>query len=321
MSQLFKNPTSPVGKIIVFFVVTQLLALWAGISLLKMAEAVPELHSLSVAPYDNPDEPLNAAYFLLIVVCGAAGVLLAIRFYKGPWLFRILEFTTVAGTTSVLVFGILLSLQILTPDMALLVGTAIGGLFAVSKFFNPSLKNAAAILSSAGVGALFGFSAGIVPALLFILGISVYDYVAVFKTRHMLAMSRALGTTELAFTVTAKATPEIHTSSGGVSQQTSQPSHSSHAPSAAQAVHATPNDDGLARLDLGTGDLAVPAMLAVSAYPHAGIAGSAAVAIGSTVSLYLLLNFVMKNRVALPAMPPISLGALVFLLIALLLGA
>lgn len=317
MSKQFQNPPSPVGKIVAFFIATQLLALWAGISLIHMATVVPEINQLSVAPSKNPEEPLNAAYFLLIVLCGAAGVLLAIRFYKGPWLFRILEFTTVAGTTTVLAFGILLSLSIISPDDALLAGTAIGGLFAAAKFFMPSLKNAAAVLSSAGVGALFGFSVGIIPALLFIIGISIYDYLAVFKTRHMLVMSRALGTSELAFTVTAKADSEKPKKQADALRKEA---GNSIMPNAAPQMHSS-DEGGLGRLDLGTGDLAVPAMLAVSSYSYAGIAGSAAVAIGSTISLYILLKFVMKNRVALPAMPPISLGALLALLIVLLLGA
>lgn len=60
-------------------------------------------------------------------------------------------------------------------------------------------------------------------------------------------------------------------------------------------------------------------MLAVSTYGAAGLGGSLAVALGSTVSLYFLLKFVLEKRVALPALPPICGGALSVLLAYLLL--
>ena len=76
------------------------------------------------------------------------------------------------------------------------------------------------------------------------------------------------------------------------------------------------------RLDLGTGDLSVPAMMAVSAYSlgPSGLLYALAIAAGSTASIYFLLKFVSKERVFLPALPPICLGGLVALLAVKLAG-
>ena len=76
------------------------------------------------------------------------------------------------------------------------------------------------------------------------------------------------------------------------------------------------------RLDLGTGDLSVPGMMAVSALtlgPNGPIY-AAAIAIGSTISIYILLQFVAKQRVFLPALPPICFGGMLSLLIVKLAG-
>ncbi len=308
-----------VEKIVLLFLFAQLLALWAGVSLIGAAKQAPELYDLSVSPTKNPEDPLNSAYFLLMVIAGAAGIMLVLRFYHGKFLFRMLEFFVVSSTCFTLAFGILLSLGIFTLETALALAGLFGFLAGASKFFILRLKNFAAVLSSAGFGALFGFSAGLLPAILFVIGISVYDYVAVFKTRHMLAMSRALGSGSLSFTITASShkqsqIPKEEVRAPASVKLLSKPPM----PSSSSQVRPTDEEE---RLDLGTGDLAVPAMLAVSAYPVAGIAGSAAVIAGSTVSLYFLLHFVLSKRVALPAMPPISLGALSALLLAILLGA
>lgn len=300
-------------KIVLMFLACQLLALWAGVTLINSAAGVPEIRELSIAPGASADDPFNAAFFLGYVVFGAVGMLLVIRFVRTRIFFFALEFVVLLGSVWVLALGILHSFGFGSIEDELLISAAIGLLAAIAKLLRPSLKNVAAVLSSAGVGALFGFSIGFVPALLFVLGISLYDYLAVFMTRHMLKLSGALGTSDLSFTVTATASSK---------KAPSAPQYSRHSPDSKSfkpvPVHLPAEPE---RLDLGSGDLAVPAMLAVASYPVAGIAGSFAVAAGSTISLYLLLGLVTKRRVALPAMPPISIGALIALLIVLLLGA
>lgn len=322
---------SPASKIILMFIACQLLALWSGITLIDSAKIVPEMKELSVSPLADSQDPLNALFFLAYVIGGAVMALLAIRIFKTRRFFFVLEFFVLLGSVWAVSLGILHSLHVLQVDDEIVAASLIGLSVAIMKALRPSLKNIAAVLSSAGVGALFGFSAGFIPALLFALGISLYDYMAVFMTRHMLALSRALGTPDLSFTITATSSPAktkpspaqqtaVQSKSAsraslpdGTHLQKSQPAAVSHTPP-------EPDYSGVERLDLGSGDLAVPAMLSVAAYPVAGIFGSAATAIGATIGLYLTLTLVVKKRVALPAMPPISLCALLGLLIALLIA-
>ena len=68
-----------------------------------------------------------------------------------------------------------------------------GGFVAAAKFLMPRLKNAVAVISSAGVGAIFGFSLDPLPAIAFMVGLSFYDIWAVYGTRHMITMARELG--------------------------------------------------------------------------------------------------------------------------------
>ena len=119
----------------------------------------------------------------------------------------------------------------------------------------------------------------------------------------MLPMAPALSPRQLSFAVTAKSLPK---------QMPKEPQQ--------EYVHRAAMEGE--RLDLGTGDLSVPAMISVSAYslwPN-GLIYALAVGVGSTVSLYLLLKFVSSQRVFLPALPPICLGGMLALLLVKLAG-
>ena len=243
--------------------------------------------------------------------------------------FRLLEFAMLTGSVSVIFIAALLGLAHLDFILAVGLSGFAGLLFAFIKFFFKGLKNTAAILSSAGVGALFGFSMGFWPALLFIVALSLYDYIAVFKTRHMLSLAEHLGERELSFTITAETkeekkeekTEEIKSEKNIFSRPQPLPARAASPPAQIPQppVKSPPapssSSGGIDRLDLGSGDLAIPAMLAVSSYGMTGLGGSLAIALGSTISLYVLLKFVVEKRVALPALPPICGGALSFLLV------
>lgn len=327
VSSLFHRP-DPVQSIVLMFALTQLLGVSAGILLVASSPAMPDLEQIKVTPIGHSADPLNAAVFIAYVLFGAGAVLLVLHFYKGPRLFQLLEFSVVSGSVSVLLFAYLRTLLGIPFFDALGLSSMAGVTFGILKFLLPGLKNSAAILSSAGVGAMFGFSMGFWPALLFILGLSLYDYIAVFRTRHMLVLAQALGTRNLSFTITAESRPKKeekiiaiaapHT----VAKGQSAPSPVPASPPAQPAAHPAPPraSSGVERLDLGSGDLSVPAMLAVSSYTIAGLPGALAVALGSTISIYVLLQFVVEKRVALPALPPICMGGLLALLAILLIG-
>jgi presenilin-like A22 family membrane protease len=289
-------------KVALFFALTQIIGIYAGVSLINAAMENPDIQELSVAPMPDANDPANALFFLLYILFGAAMVILVARRYKGMLLFMLLEALVVFSASSIVFFAIALSLGTDFLE-ALALGGAFGIALAAAKFVWREAKNTAAIISSAGVAAIFGFSLGFLPAAAFTILLSIYDYIAVFKTRHMVEMARELSTRQLSFAVTAKNVPAR------------KPKES------AEAYVDRANREG-ERLDLGTGDLAVPGMLSVSAYtlgPN-GLIYSLAIAAGSTAALCLLLRFVSERRVFLPALPPICLGGMLALLLVKLAG-
>ncbi|MFA6907902.1 MAG: presenilin family intramembrane aspartyl protease [Candidatus Micrarchaeia archaeon] len=290
-------------QVALFFALTQVIGIYAGVVLIQGAMANPDIQSLSVAPMPTANDPLNAVFFLAYILFGAVMVILAARYYKGMIMFQLLEAMVIFSASSIVFFAFALFPLGMGLVEALAFGGALGAALAAAKFVWAEAKNAAAIISSAGVGAIFGFSLGFLPAVIFTILLSIYDYIAVFKTRHMVEMARELSTRQLSFAVTAKDVPERKQNEK------------------IEVYVERANREG-DRLDLGTGDLSVPAMVAVSAYtlgPN-GLVYSFAVATGSTIALYALLKFVSKERVFLPALPPICLGGMLGLLLVKLAG-
>jgi presenilin-like A22 family membrane protease len=288
-----------IPTILAFFLITQLVGLYVGISLIQNAQAVPELKELTVAPTKEPGNILNAVCFMGYVLAGAASIFLVLKYYKGFLLFRLLEFFIIFVASSVVFFVILFNLMMLDLTTTLFASALLAFCFASVKFFYPAIKNISAIVSSAGVGAIFGFSVGFIPALLFALFLSVYDYIAVFKTRHMIVLARELTSRKLSFSVSAKAVPKM---------REGEP----------KKEYAERVKEETRTLDLGTGDLAIPLMLAVSAYPLGGIIPALAMVAGSSVALFVTLYLVSKHRVFIPALPPLCFGeVLAFFLIRL----
>jgi presenilin-like A22 family membrane protease len=239
------------------FVLAQVLALYAGVALI----------GAGISAVENPADVANSLWLFLWALFGAGLVLLAIRYYKGRALFLALEAVVVFSASQIVFFT-------LTGDD--LAATAMAILLVVAKYLQPRLRNATSVIASAGVGAILGASLEMLPAALLAAALAAYDVIAVFKTRHMVTMAKALSKMQVSFSVVAVQRKKA--------------------------------------IELGTGDIVMPAMLAVSA-SRLGVASAFAVIAGATLGLLAILLLLSKKKVYLPALPPIvGAGLAAFLL-------
>ena len=274
-----------VVTLLLFFLLAQVVGLFTGYTILKDMANNPYVSGLVVT--SNTQDPMNALFFIAYTLFGAVVIILVIRKLKMSMaLFRVMEFVLIA-TSSSLVFYAVLRLG-LGYDISTLGGTVLGLAFSAAKYFRPDLKNAAAIMATAGVGVIFGISMGVLPVLLFLALLSIYDFLSVFITKHMVEMANYIISKDLAFTVTAK---EVE-----------------------------PRTKEVKRIDLGTGDLIAPVMMEISILPYSPVA-ALFVMLGSVTAMALFLTLVWKKKLVLPALPPIVLGMVAGLLAWYLLGA
>ncbi len=269
-SELWNNAKALILTILIFYVAAQLIGLYTGIIIMKDVEKNPVAKALS----QEGDPLLIFAYILL----SAFVLILVIKMLK--FLFPLLEFAALSTALSLPLYAFL------RPFLPALESTALGIilalLVALLKFKYPVIKNGAAMLAAAGVGAALGVAFDLYAAFLFLLFFSLYDFVAVFITKHMEVMAREAIKRNAAYTITAV--------------------------------------KGGKRMDLGTGDLAAPVMLETAALLHHPIAALFIFA-GALISMSLFLWLVWRKKMLLPALPPQFAGMVVLYLIGAVVGA
>lgn len=167
-----------------------------------------------------------------------------------------------------------------TIDISIILGIIFGIGLSGLKQKESKLKNLAAIIASIGVGVIFGITFDLNYAFIFLILLSIYDYLAVFATKHMQEMADQVIKNNLAFTISAETDKNI--------------------PKSQQY-----------RMDLGTGDLIAPIMINVAAFKFSILIGIF-VFIGSVVSLGVFLYLIRNKKIILPALPPLTIGMIIF---------
>lgn len=244
---------------------------------------------------DDPDDVGNVLGLFAYILAVTAVIIVAIRYAKR--ILVLIEALAIFATSDI-VFELLIPYGIPLAGISVPIGTVLALMLTAAKFKYPSTftQNLALVFAVSGAGAVLGSSFSIIPILFFMLFLSIYDFIAVFYTKHMVYMAKAITERPTAFTA-------AFPSGGGGAGKGS--------PGRAGAGHT---------YQLGGGDLVVPLMFSVSVLSAYGAVSALFAMAGSLASLLLLFNYVMKRPGnALPALPPICAGACLAFLSSLLL--
>lgn len=265
---------------------------------------------------------VSALFYIVYIVIFAAIILLIFKFYKGDKLFLILE-GAVVFITSFFVFMIVSGLatssvlftiygSIITTNFV--IGAVAAVFLIVLKNKIPRLRNTATIIASAGVGLVLGISFSFLAAFIFMAILAVYDFIAVFVTKHMITMAKAMSSRNLAFLVGVneiEAVPKSSFTKMEVAEFKRDIKGVEMSPTIANLYK-----EGLlpvaAHMELGAGDLAVPLMVAVSAYKvFLNFTLSFFIILGAVAGLVLTMYILKSYKRPLPAIPPLLLGVCV----------
>ena len=312
--------------IIAMFMFVQFFGLLLGIALFN-GEILPIPSQQSQSFFSTP---LNLLFYVAYIIIVSLILILLFRIYKGRKLFIAFE-AVVIFIASMIVFMVIFGL-INDSTILTVYGTPITTNFSIAviaalvliylKNRKPQLRNVAAIIASVGVGLILGISFPFYIALLFMGLIAIYDFVAVFITKHMLALARVAEDNNLALLI-------------GVNEVEALPARSldkeyveEYRKNRGKLRNGKEFNNMLgnslvpiaARVELGTGDLAIPLMVAISAYsPGPNFVLSFFVIFGAIAGLLLTMFILRKYKRALPAIPPLFFGIIVFVLLYVLL--
>ncbi len=271
--------------IILMFLATQFLGLYVGneyMRSIKRGELAPAL--------PQPEKVENSFILFLYIIIVTIIILFTVRIWKG--VVRGLE-AFVVFFSSWFVFDFLFPFGIGMFSIGLFLAL----LLTIWKVLKPSIlsQNVAAVISGAGVGSLLGGSLGLLPSLIFIIILSIYDFISVFITKHMVRLAKIVTEKPTAFTIAAphKFKKPVYIPFKKTKKK----------------VHV---------FQLGVGDMVIPLMFSVSLLSKFSILNSIITMIGSLIALFFLITFTIKKPQVLPALPFITLGTLSGFLLSLM---
>jgi presenilin-like A22 family membrane protease len=251
-------------QLAMYFIIVNLVGLWVGYTIIQQ-DVQPTIIN------DDPNDPINSLGLLGYMLLGTILILAAIKFLPDNVLYWVLKGTE---ALALIITAFITFFAFIPEEFALLLAVA---LITIRIFLPQYLiwRNISSIVATVGVGALLGSSIGVFPVIIFLILLGIYDYIAVFKTKHMVTMAKAVAKKNLSFTF---ALP-------------------------------TPNH----QFELGTGDLVMPLVFSVSVlndslsrgmvWPYATIP-SLAILAASFVGLAFTMDYGSKHvGKALPALP------------------
>ncbi|MEF8833058.1 MAG: presenilin family intramembrane aspartyl protease PSH [Candidatus Thermoplasmatota archaeon] len=279
-----KRKHLPAIAIICMLIITHMLAL-------TVVQTYPQEYR---AFGDDVDDPTNPLIYIGVILLFTAGMLLVFKYGKENYLqYAILG---VVGLTLFYVFNPVL-FRVMYPFIesvrfyfsffvSIILG--IGLTYLLYKKPEWYVVNSIGIIMGAGIAGIFGMSFGILPVFILLIALGVYDFISVYKTKHMVSL--ASGVMKMKVPVMMVVPQKANYSFAekeGIEQELDE-------------------DKEREAMFIGLGDLIIPGILPVAAtihLPSMWIGGQYApllVAVGSiigaSVGMIALTRFVLKGK-------------------------
>ena len=144
---------------------------------------VPTFYAEGYQQVEDPTDPTNSLLYVGAILVATALMLGAFK-YDFDWAVRGVVVLT-SGLLSWYVFA-----AVLSSTLAIVLSAAVAvALLAYPEWY---VIDTAGVLMGAGAAALFGISFGVLPAVVLLLVLAVYDAISVYGTEHMLTLASGM---------------------------------------------------------------------------------------------------------------------------------
>lgn len=291
-----------------------LLALYVGAQLVALALALP-FRREGLMTNSSPNSPTGPLYIVVLIVLVPLVILLIA---KRPKLLDTLRWLILLGIGFSLAVTLDATLALVLPapmylppygaafvwelasPIAMMI--AIGGFLALLMEPQWYVVDTVGFLAAGALVAIFGISFGILPVFILLGVLAVYDAIAVYKTKHMVALADVVTEMKLPILMVVPTGPGYdYTKTGGFQEQRNIPVEEREA------------------MFMGLGDIVFPGILVVSSFAFlptglvAGLGGNLWVAfgalLGSLVGYAILMQRVVRGN-AQAGLPFLNGGAI-----------
>ncbi len=243
--------------------------------------------------FENPEDPLNPIIYLGLIL-GFTAVILVIARLGLDWIIQGIILFAI-GSVMVYVFWPVLNLFGLDPIVNLVISLAAAATLTVLLYAWPEwyIVDSVGILVAAGATAIFGVSFGVLPAIILLVALAIYDFIAVYKTKHMLTLADRVVKLRLPVMLVVPKTRNY--SFLDEREELSK-----------EVAAGRPRD----AMFMGLGDIVIPSILIVVAFSGLNNPVAAVGAlVGTFAGFLLLMSFVLKGK-AHAGLPTLNGGAI-----------
>ncbi|MCX8158211.1 MAG: presenilin family intramembrane aspartyl protease [Candidatus Diapherotrites archaeon] len=207
------------SQILLAFFITQILGIYVAYSILEQES--------QVEIFEDRSSIINSIFLFIYILAASIILLLFIKFVKAD----ILYITLRIFESMVIFFTTLTVLSLFWSSYLNIIAALLLVVIRNILHDNIMLRNITTIIAVSVAGAIIGISLDPLPLVIFMILLAIYDYIAVFKTKHMVTLANAVTKKNLIFSYAIPT--KIH------------------------------------KFELGTGDLAIPLAFASSIFAKA----------------------------------------------------
>ncbi len=248
---------------------------------------------------ENPGDPTNSIFYIGVLLVATVGMLLLLKYDLTRVLRAFIVLTS--GLIAAYVFSVFIPPIVGEPG-TLHLGALLGGAIVViglTVYPEWWVIDGAALLMGMGAAALFGISLDVLPVLILLSVLAVYDAISVYGTEHMLTL--ASGVMELRVPVLVILPTSRSFSFREFAED--MPTESENTAESDEEASDSSDPSDRDAFFIGLGDAVIPTILVVSAATFLEVPTvlgmalpSVGAMIGTLLGLVALLSFVMKGR-------------------------
>lgn len=247
--------------------------------------------------FDDPDSMANPVIFIAIMLAFTALMLVLIRYDLKKVIAAIIGISIFL--TFIYIFSAIVYAMIGATDTATVITLVLSVLSTVLLYKYPEwyVIDALGILIGAGVAAIFGASLEVLPVIILLILLAVYDAISVYKTKHMITLAEGVIDlkTPILFVVPKRRDYSF----------------------IKEGIGKLDSGGERAAFIIGMGDMIMPSILVVSAnvflqgWRLAGMINLPALGaiVGSLAGLVVLLSFVLSGKPQ-AGLPPLNGGTI-----------
>ena len=166
-----------------YWAILGIFALFLLIQVLSIVLAEPFLEE-GFQAFEDPEAISNSFLYLAYILIFTVFILIILKF-KAKWVL----YVVILG---IILFTIYFALDMVFSNPFITIGiTALIGLL-LYKFSEWYVIDAVGVAVGASATALFGISLGVIPVIVLMVVLAVYDFISVYKTKHMLTLAEGV---------------------------------------------------------------------------------------------------------------------------------